>query len=163
MNKVTVCGNASGSIITPSKTNPDYGTIRVEQVRMTIDEGGFARAKKLSALIPGTITDLRAFGWVPNQEVEGKVIFKEQLKAFNKKEPERDYKEAGKTGVICTFQGSPIYRKTFYNPSSQAEDSLLKDEEGNLITHDNKEEIKAAYEALRQNANVETETALNEE
>ncbi len=135
-NSVKVTADAAGNVISRSK-NPEYGTIRVEQQRTFIDANGFARTKKLSALIPGTVDDLAGFQWEANQEVEGKIIVKESLEAFNKKNPAIDYKIAGTSGIICSHDGHPIYRKHFY-----VMDDTAKDE---LINHTNKEEIQAAY------------------
>ena len=56
---------------------------------------------------------------------------------FNEKQPEKDLKIAGDTGIVCKFEGSPIYRKTQYTLASNAEDVLIK--------HDNVEELRAAY------------------
>jgi hypothetical protein len=156
MKKVRVCGDASGNIIVPSKTNPEYGHIRVEQERMIIEEAtGFARSKTISALIPGLVKDLKNFGWVKDQEVEGKVIFKEQLAPFNMKDAERDYKIAGKTEITCCVDGQPIYRKTFYSPSEKAEDVA--------VAHTNGDDIKAAYALLKEQEKINaTETSLSD-
>jgi hypothetical protein len=141
--KVKVTADKAGNVIVKSQNNSDFGHIRVEQTRMVIEENGFARKKTLSALIPGTIADLKGFGWEVGQEVEGKIIVKEALSAFNKRDPERDFKIAGKSGVVCTQEENPIYRKHFYTLSSTADDVLL--------SHDNEEEIKAAYAELGEN------------
>ena len=138
-----------GHVIVKSK-NADFGHIRVEQTRMVIEENGFARKKTLSALIPGTIADLKGFGWEVGQEVEGKIIVKEATSPFNKRDPERDFKIAGKSGVVCTTEENPIYRKHFYTLSSTADDVLL--------AHDNVEDIKAAYAELGENADATAES-----
>ena len=110
------------------------------QERMIADDRGWIRKKVLTALAPGTIEDLKALDWKAGQEVIGKVVVKESLEPFNPKDPERDLKIAGETGVVCTKDNQPIYRKTFFsfNPATQDE----------LVPHTNKEEIKKAYEAL---------------
>jgi len=146
--KVKVTADKAGNVIVKSANNPEFGHIRVEQTRMVVEDNGFARRKKLSALIPGTITDLKGFGWESDQEVEGKIIVKESVKPFNKRDPERDFKVAGKSGVVCTVDDAPIYRKHFYTLSSTADDVLVE--------HDNEEEIKAAYAEL----NEETQDAV---
>ena len=140
--KCVVATDKSGSVIVRSANNPDYGHIRVEQTRMVIDDSGFARRKRLSALIPGTIEDLKGFGWEAGQEVEGKVICKESLTAFNPNDPERDYKIAGTSGIVCCQDGQPIYRKNFFTLSSSAEDTSVE--------HTNGEEIKAAYAEMKE-------------
>ena len=55
--KTIVLGNSTGGVIHTSK-NTEYGYIRVEQERSLFDNKGFLRRKPISALIPGTITDL---------------------------------------------------------------------------------------------------------
>ena len=112
--KVKVTADQAGNVIVRSAKNPEYGHIRVEQIRMVIDDTGFARKKKLSALIPGTVEDLKGFGWSDSDEVGGHIIVKDSLKPFNKKDPERDYKVAGKSGVVCCVDGQPIFRRNFY-------------------------------------------------
>lgn len=140
--KVKVTADKAGNVIVKSKNNPDYGHIRVIQTRMVIEENGFARRKVISALIPGLITDLKGFGWEADQEVLGKIIIKESLKPFNTKDPERDFKIAGKSGIVCMLEDQPIYRKHFYTLNESANDQLIK--------HDNEEEIREAYAELKE-------------
>jgi len=127
----------TGNVVVVSKNNPEWGHIRVEQSRTMIDDNGFARKRNISALIHGTVEDLKSFKWVNGQEVPGKIIAKESLEPFNYNQAERDYKIAGKTGIVCCQDGQPIYRKTFYTLNSSAEDVL--------VAHNNIEDIRAAY------------------
>lgn len=145
---VIVTADAAGNVIVRSAKNPLYGYIRVEQTRMVVDETGFARKRTLGALIPGSVDDLSGFGWEKDQEVKGKIIAKESLKPFNNKKPEFDYKIAGKSEVICSLGGAPIYRKHIYTLSEKAEDSVIE--------HDNGVEIQAAYSAMKDNAEAVT-------
>jgi hypothetical protein len=134
--KVTA-DKVTGAVIIVGK-NPEFAHIRVEQSKMVIDDNGFARLRVISALVHGTVEDLKAFGWKKDQELEkGKIIFKESLEPFNVNQPERDYKIAGKTGIVCCQDGQPIYRKTFYTLNMNAED---KSE-----AHNNIDAIRAAY------------------
>lgn len=133
---VKVVADTNGNVIRPSN-NPDWGFVRVVQVRNVVDDRGFARRKQASALIHGTVEDLKGFGYKHGQEIEGKIIFKEQLTPFNTKNPERDLKIAGDTKVVCCVDGAPIYRSSFYAQNPLAQDVLL--------AHTNGEEIKAAY------------------
>ena len=104
---------------------------------MFIDDNGFARKKTLSALIPGLVTDLKGFDWKNNQEVSGSIVVRESFESFNAKEPERDYKIAGKSGIVCCQDGQPIYRKSFYTLSTDVKDFTIE--------HNNGDAIKAAY------------------
>jgi hypothetical protein len=142
MSKVIVTADAAGNVIVPSKNNTDWGHIRVTQDRMVVDDNGFARKKNLSALIVGKISDLKGFGYKKDQEIEGKIIFKESLEPFNTSDPERDYKKAGKTGIICCQDGQPIYRKNFYKQDGESMDVCVE--------HTNGDDIKVAYAAMKE-------------
>jgi hypothetical protein len=132
-----------GHVIVKSKKNEDYGHIRVEQVRMVVDDTtGFAKMKPISALIPGTIKDLKGFGWSEGDEVDGMIRIVEQMKPFNKKDPDRDLKIAGKTGIVCQKDGEPIYRKHFFTLNMNLGDTLE--------AHNNQEEISEAHAALKE-------------
>jgi hypothetical protein len=134
--KDKVLADENGVVINQS-ANPDYGYIRVEQAKTIIDDNGFLRRKNVSAVVPGLISDLQANGYYAGQEIPGNIMIVESLEPFNKKNPERDYKIAGDTGIICKLEGSPIFRKTVYTLAANAEDVLVK--------HDNVAELRAAY------------------
>ena len=136
--KVKVLADENGVVINQS-ANPEYGYIRVEQAKTIVDDNGFLRRKTVSAVVPGLISDLQANGYYAGQEIPGNIIIMESLEPFNKKTPERDYKIAGDTGIICKLEGMPIFRKTVYTLASNAEDTLVK--------HDNVAELRAAYAA----------------
>lgn len=153
--KVKIKSDDLGNIIVQSKNNPEYGHIAVEQDRIVIDDKGFARKKNINALIQGTIQDLKSFGWNKNTELTGKIAIKESLEPFNAKEPDRDYKMAGKTGIVCCQDGQPIYRKHLFTFNMNEQDVLIE--------HTNTEDIKAAYQqSLVDKAleSVEDETAI---
>lgn len=160
--KVIVTADAAGNVVVPSPNNPEWGHIRVTQKRIVIDERGFARPKIASALIAGTIKDLKQFGWKAGQELDGTIFYKEQLEPFNKKEPKRDMKIAGKTGIPCTIEGKPIYRKGFYSTNPNQDDIHIIDEYGCILSHDNGDEIREAYKKIAPNENFLAEGNLNE-
>ena len=140
--KVQVTSNKEGHVVVISKNNSDYGHIRVVQERMVIDDNtGFAKLKPISALIPGTVKDLKGFGWKADDLVNGKIRIVEQLDPFNKKDEDRDYKVAGKTGIVCCQEGQAIYRKHFFTFNMELADKLE--------VHTNQEEISEAYAALK--------------
>jgi len=140
-NKVVVCAT-EGQVILVSDKNPEFGQIRVCQIRTVFDETGWARKKKLWASVPGTIEVLQSLNWKEGQELDGKIVIKESLIPFNKKEPDKDLKIAGKSGVICRKGTKAIYLKNIYTESEGACDSP--------IPHDNISEIREAY--AKQNA-----------
>ncbi len=150
MNTVKVTANAAGDVIIQSKDNPAYGYIRVEQIRPVIGTSGYTSDKIVSALVPGPIRNLKRFNWKNDQELSGKIIFKEQLNPFDYKHPENDYKIAGKTGVVCRIYGEPIYRKAFYVTNLKKEDSYITNKDGSILYHTNKEEIQEAYAIMAQ-------------
>jgi hypothetical protein len=150
--KVVVITDVAGNVITQSKKSQEYGFIRVSQMRPDFDNRGFASIKEVSALIHGTIEALKKFNWHANQELDGKIVVREQLKPFNTKDPERDIKFAGDTGVICTHEGQPIYRKNFYTLNLNATDVLVE--------HTNKEQI---YAAIQNNKEVITDDVTAQE
>ena len=139
--KVLVTADEAGNVIVVSKNSPEYGHIRVEQTRMVIDDTGFVKKRKLSALIPGTVEDLKCFGWANGELVDGKVVVKESLTPFNKKDPDRDLKIAGDTGIVCCQDGQPIYRKHLFTFDATAADQNE--------AHTNGEDIQAAYHSTR--------------
>jgi hypothetical protein len=138
--KVFVVADETGAVITVSENNPEYGYVRVEQTRTMIDDNGFIRRKLMSALIAGTVEDLTAMNLYGGQALDGKIVIEESLNPFNKKNPERDLKVAGETGIVCTLGGLPIYRRTKFSFNPAASDSPS-------IQHDNVEELRAAYAA----------------
>ena len=105
--KTIVLGNGTGGVIHTSK-NTEYGYIRVEQERSLFDNKGFLRRKQISALIPGTIDDLKKAGFYERQELPGKIVIIEQTEPFNKTNPDLDLKIAGSTGIVCTKNGKLI-------------------------------------------------------
>jgi hypothetical protein len=127
-----------------SKNNPEWGHIRVEQTKMMVDDRGFARTTRISALIPGEVEALASFGFTAGQELAGTIYAREQTNPFDKVTPERDLKIAGSTGIICRIGDEAIYRKNFYNENSEKLDETIE--------HTNKAEIIAAYDSVRVSA-----------
>ena len=134
--KTKVTGDELGNVITQSVNNPDYGYVRVEQVRSMYDDNSFLRRRKVSALIQGTMEDLKQEGYYLGQELPGKVVIIESLNPTNKKDATKNIKTAGNTGVVCKVGNQPIYRRTLYTIITNLSDELVK--------HDNVDEIRAA-------------------
>jgi uncharacterized protein YabE (DUF348 family) len=147
--KVTVVADATtGTVIVQSQNNPEYGYVKLEQNRVMIDDNGFLKLTKVTALVQGHMDILKVMGYHAGQTLSGKIVVKESLTPFNTKEPSRDIKVAGKSGIRCTVNGQPIYRKTVYSTNSNVEDILVQ--------HDNVEELRDAYYA---NASTNNETS----
>lgn len=140
---VIVSSDEDGNVIVPTKN--DNGYIRLTQERMIINKKGWINVKPVSTLVQGEIAMLEKLDWKANQQLRGQIVVKESLEPFNSTNPEKDYKIAGETGVVCCIDGQPIYRKTFYDVSGQDSDVLLE--------HTNQEEIKRAADKLQAIAN----------
>lgn len=141
MGKVVVTADKNGNVIGVSENNPEYGYVRVEQTGSFINDQGWLRISRRSALIKGLVKDLVETGFTAGQELEGKIVVVESLNPFNPENPDRDLKIAGETGVVCRLDDQPIYRQTFYttNPANQDQ----------FVTHTNTEEIREVQAAQR--------------
>ena len=140
--KVKVVANATtGAVVNVSENNPEYGFVRLEQVKAVIDDNGFLKNRTISTLMQGEIADLQALSLFSGQELPGRIRIQESLEPFSSKNPDRDLKVAGETGIVCTKGGSPIYRKTAYDPTGSKEETFVQ--------HDNIAELRAAYETQK--------------
>jgi len=141
MGKVVVTADKNGNVIGVSENNPDYGYVRVEQTGSFINDQGWLRVSKRSALIKGLVKDLMETSFTEGQELDGKIIVVESLSPFNPENPDRDLKIAGETGVVCRIEDQPIYRQSFYTTNNNLQDEL--------IMHTNSEEIREVQAAQR--------------
>jgi hypothetical protein len=139
--KVVVTADANGNVIGVSENNPEYGYVRAEQSGAFINDQGWLRISKRSALIKGLVKDLVAAGFTEGQELPGKIVVIESLVPFNPENPDRDLKIAGETGVVCRIDDEPIYRQTFYTTNDSLNDQL--------IMHTNSEEIREVQAAQK--------------
>lgn len=124
MSKVIVTANLDGRVIVP--TGESFGYARVEHTTDSFTDRGFAVKKTVSALVFGKLDVLKSLGWYDGQELEGKIVIKESFTPFNKKNPEKDLKLAGKSNIPCTKGGRNIYRRAVYIPDVNAVDDLIK-------------------------------------
>jgi len=134
---VVLSDGVTGSVINISENNSDYGYVRVQQVRTVVDDNGFLRRKSVYALLPVLMNELQESGFYAGQQLDGKIVIEEALEPFNTKDPGRDIKVAGDTGIMCTVMGLPIYRRTKFTFNTSTNDVLVK--------HDNIEELKGAF------------------
>ena len=141
MSKVKVTADKDGNVIGVSKNNPEYGYVRVEQQATQINDQGWLRNVKRSALIKGLVKDLIEAGLKEGKELTGKIVVMESFDPFNPENPDRDIKIAGETGVICRVDDQPIYRQTFFTTNLDAQDQL--------IMHTNADEIREAQAAVK--------------
>jgi hypothetical protein len=155
--RVRVAADENGSVICQSNNNPEYGYIRIVQSKKVIDDNNFVRIKEVSALLQGTIDDLKSLEHYKNEVIDGNIFTVESIYPFNLKNPQRDLKIAGKTGIVCTVGGAPIYRRTVYSVATNMGDTLIK--------HDNIEELREAYnkEAVSSSGNSEALSKAGED
>jgi hypothetical protein len=135
-NLVNIQADDMGNVIRQSDPKSEYGFIRLTQSKPVISPTGWFSPKNLSALILGKVEELKSGGFTANQKLSGNIVIVEQLEPFNTNDPERDYKYAGDTGIVCCVDGQPIYRKTFFAADLSRTDVL--------IAHDNADAIREA-------------------
>ena len=139
-----VADATTGAVVRVSEINPEFASVRLEQVRTVIGNNNFIERKTVSTLLQGATADLTAMGFYAGQELPGTIVIEESLTPFNKKNPERDLKIAGETGIICSVGGQPIYRRAVFSTASNATDTLIK--------HDNVEQLRSAYSSANSSA-----------
>jgi hypothetical protein len=101
--KVIVTADATtNAVVNVSENNPEWGYIRVEQVRTMIDDNGFLKRKPVSAIVPGLLADLQESGFFAGQQLDGKIVVEESLEPFNNKTPERDL-ESCRRNWYCMY------------------------------------------------------------
>lgn len=142
MSKVTVIADKDGHIVSVSENNPEYGSIRVEQIVPQIDTKGWLRNVRRTAFINGKAEDLVKLKYKKGDEIQGKIVIKESLEPFYLQNPDKHLKIAGESGIVCRIDDQPIYRNTIFTTNLNAEDSL--------ISHNNSEEIKDVNAAVRE-------------
>ena len=130
--KVTVSSNKEGAVIILTK-NPDIGYIILKQTRITFKNTGWLKKQKLQTLVLGEVEELKDLNWFNGMELPGNILIKEQFEPFNNDDPDRDYKIAGLTGIICCQDGQPIYRKCYYEPSLEINDVEIQHDNGEVI------------------------------
>jgi len=165
--KVKVTANEAGAVVNVSKNNPEYGHIRFEQSKIVFSRNGWVKKKKLSALIAGTVEELKELELFNGQELEGNIVIIEQLEPFSDHEPERHYKIAGETGIVCCVDGQPIYRKCFYDQTGQESDKFEQHTNvDDIVKANNKklsEEINKRKESLKKDKKAKEVTKEEEE
>ena len=147
-NQVEVLADDMGNVVRLSKNNPEYSHIRLGYKSISIGKSGWLRERNLTALIMGTTEDLTSYAKNLGKTLPGKIVVKESLNPFNTKDPNRDLKYAGDTGVVCCVDGQPIYRKTEYTYDVNAQDVL--------INHDNGDDIRSANNLVTDQINNNT-------
>jgi hypothetical protein len=81
--------------------------------------------------------DLQSLNLNESTPLNGKIIVKESVTPFSNNDPDRDLKIAGETGIICSVDDQPIYRKTFFVADTTAQDVLIAHTNGDAIREAN--------------------------
>lgn len=146
--KVDIVKDELGNVIRISKNNPDYGHVRLTEDAVTYTATGWVKKTVKSTLLHGLVEDLKSVNIQKKKTLPGTICIKEQFEPFSENNPDYDLKQAGKTGIICigtnTDTGevdSPIYRKSFYDPTGTMEDILIPHTNGQAIREANSSEV----------------------
>lgn len=134
MSKITIQTGRGGQIIFANEKGNT--SIRLNQSRAEVTQQGFVKLSNRVFYVKGSKEELQALGWNKDTQLTGNLVVQESLEPFNKSNPDYDFKVVPGTGVICTVDGEPIYRRTIWDPTGNVTDTF--------IAHDNKEEIMAA-------------------
>ena len=132
-NLVTVRKSENGATVRVSN-NPEYGYVVLEQIASEL-KGGWISDKTLTTIIQGKTSVLESMDL--SKPLIGKIVVLESLKPFNDKQPERDLKYAGDTGIVCMDGDNPIYRKTEFTYDTNAHSAFIKHTNGADIRNAN--------------------------
>jgi len=116
----------TGSIVTQSESNPDYGFIRVESSTTSMQKG-FLRTALRTALIQGLYSDLtdyvEANKLTNGSKLPGKItVIETTVQPYASMQPKR----AGAEGDVLKKDGAPIYRTTQYTEDLTVQDVLIQ-------------------------------------
>lgn len=148
MNNLVTVRKENGATVRVSN-NPEYGFIVLEQIASEL-KGGWISDKTLTTIIQGKTSVLESMDL--SKPLIGKIVVLESIKPFNDKQPERDLKYAGDTGIVCMDGDNPIYRKTEFTYDINKHSEFIK--------HTNGAEIRSANST---NQAVESLSAFKEE
>ena len=123
----------SGVIITPSTSNPEFGTIRVDQVADVFNNGFFATQRRV-AFIRGRVSDLEGlverFKLKEGSTLNGKIIKQESFEPFYTKADgtPQEPKIHPTTNEVILTDGRPTYLNFVYTEDNSASDHWVENE-----------------------------------
>lgn len=136
-NKVKVVADENGNVIRQSR-NPEIGYIVLRQEQDEISKSGWINTKTRTALLKGTLDQLKNQKLRKNSTLPGKIVVFETTTPLSSLDPERGLKRAGKDGIICcTADGEPIYRETYWDPTGEDTDVMIAHANGDAIREAN--------------------------
>ena len=136
-NKVNIVADDMGNIIRQSSNNAEFGHIRLEQQTVSFGNTGWVKSSNRTTLLHGKMDDLQSLNLNESTPLNGKIIVKESVTPFSNNDPDRDLKIAGETGIVCSVDDQPIYRKTFFVADVTAQDVLIAHTNGDAIREAN--------------------------
>tara|TARA_R110000803_G_scaffold121628_1_gene189731 strand:- start:3502 stop:4083 length:582 start_codon:yes stop_codon:yes gene_type:complete len=136
-NKVNIVADDMGNIIRQSSNNAEFGHIRLEQQTVSFGNTGWVKSSNRTTLLHGKMDDLQSLNLNESTPLNGKIIVKESVTPFSNNDPDRDLKIAGETGIVCSVDDQPIYRKTFFVADITAQDVLIAHTNGDAIREAN--------------------------
>jgi hypothetical protein len=141
MGKIEIIPSENGQVVNVNVNKPEYGYVRVKQSVSKINANGWLSSETRYLLINGRLEELQNSGFTVDTKLPGKLVREESLEPFTEYSTP---KVAGDSGVICSYQGQPIYSRVAYDPTGTKDDVL--------IAHDNKDEIVNAL--MNKNNNI---------
>ena len=161
-NKVRVVADENGNVIRQSR-NPEIGYIVLRQEQDEISKSGWINTKTRTALLKGTIDQLKNQKLRKNSTLPGKIVVFETTTPLSSLDPERGLKRAGKDGIICcTADGEPIYRETYWDPTGEDTDTMIAHANGDAIREANAakaEETEPAEETEKEYSAIDFSSA----
>jgi hypothetical protein len=122
MNKVTVAAHPeTGNVITPSTKNVEYGTIRVDSVEVTFNNGLLNKSKR-SAFIRGKQDELAELNLVEGSKMAGKIVKMEQYTPFY---DGQNTKINPTTGEVVLTEGRETYIQFVFTEDQTETDRFI--------------------------------------
>lgn len=127
MSKVTVMAHPeTGAVITPTKKNPEIGSIRVESVQNVFLPTGFFNEQKRVAFITGKISDLEKLGLEAGSTMVGKIVQSESFEPFYPEQDMKRYPDSHvNAGEPVLTNGRPTYLRRVFTTDLSAQDKWV--------------------------------------
>ena len=116
-----------GSIVRPSETNPEIGSIQIKDTSIKLGVNGFVQKNNRSAFIRGNIKDLTALNLKDGQDLSSvfgnkKMVVKESTTPFY---PGQNPKINPQTSDLIKSKGACIYSETIIVDEHSEEVDIL--------------------------------------
>ena len=128
MNKVVVVAHPqTGLVVTRNESNPEYGTLRLDQVSRTITNN-FINESRRTVFIRGNYDLLVSLGYKANQKLAGKIIKLESFNPFYIKSDgtPQEPKINPTTQEVILKDGKPVYLEFQYVEDESTPDQWVE-------------------------------------